>query len=187
MADWHVIAIEGRERDLRAFVSGFLADRGADPARVVFGDDVGLEHESLHERLRALLRGGHHALLVADDLATALGDALVRGGTALGLRIADRHPIATASFAVAADVYARDVATQIRAVVRALPAGVHLTQHSEHEEEHAENRGVELYAPAHHYAYRVRGTLAGPVDGVLAVRRQLGDIEAVRLEPLHLA
>ena len=92
MGNWHVIVVEGSERDLRAFVSGFLADRGADPTRVVFGDDVGLESESLHERLRALLRGGHHALIVPDDLATALGDALVRGGTALGLRIADRHP-----------------------------------------------------------------------------------------------
>jgi hypothetical protein len=187
MSNWHVIVVEGHERDLRGFVSGFLADRGADPTRVVFGDDVGLERESLHERLRALLRGGHHALLVPDDLAAALADAIERGGRTLGLRIADRHPVTTASFAFAAEVYARDVAAQIRAIVRALPAGVHFTQHSEHEEEHAESKGVELYAPTHHYAYRTNGVLAGPLGEVAAVRRRLADIEAVRLEPLHLA
>ena len=162
MADWYMIVIEGSERDLRAFVSGFLADRGADPARVAFVDDVGLERESLHERLRALLHGGHHALIVPDDLATA-------------------------TFGFAAEVFARDVSTAIRTVVGALPAGVHATQHSEHEEEHAESKGVELYAPAHHYAYRVRGVLTGPVEGALNVRRRLADIEAVRLEPLRLA
>jgi hypothetical protein len=185
MGNWHVIVVEGRERDLRGFVSGFLADRGADPTRVVFGDDVGLEQESLHERLRALLHGGHHALIVPDDLAAPLADALARGGTGLGLRIADRHPVATASFGFAAEVYARDVSAQIRAVLGALPAGVHLTRHTEHEEEHAESKGVELYAPTHHYVHRVSGTLAGPFGEVLAVRRRLADIEAVRLEPLR--
>jgi len=187
MADWYMIVIEGSERDLRAFVSGFLADRGADPARVAFVDDVGLERESLHERLRALLHGGHHALIVPDDLATALIQAFERGGEAHGLRVAHRHPVATATFGFAAEVFARDVSTAIRTVVGALPAGVHATQHSEHEEEHAESKGVELYAPAHHYAYRVRGVLTGPVEGALNVRRRLADIEAVRLEPLRLA
>lgn len=187
MSSWHVIVVEGHERDLRAFVSGFLADRGADPDRVVFGDDVGLEPTSLHERLRALLHGGHHALLVPDDLATALAEALDRHGAPVDLRIADRHPVTSASFAFSADVYARDVAAAIRGVVRALPGGVHTTQHGESEAEHAEHEGVELYAPAHHYEYHVRATLAGPVAGVIAVRRRLVDIEAVRLEPLRLS
>jgi hypothetical protein len=187
MGNWHVIVVEGHERDLRAFVAGFLADRGADASRVVFGDDVELEHGSLHERLRALLRGGHHALLVTEDLAAPLGDALERDGSEVGLRVADRHPVNAASFGFAAQVYARDVSAEIRAALRALPPGVHLTQHSEHEEEHAESKGVELYAPTHHYMYRVNGTVAGPVGEVLAVRRRLADIEAVKLDPVHLA
>jgi hypothetical protein len=187
MGNWHVIIVEGHERDLRAFVSGFAADRGVDPMRVVFGADVGLAHESLHERLRALLRGGQHVLIVPEDLATALADAIARGGTALGLRVADRHPVGAASFDFAAEVYAREVSTRIRSVVRALPPGVHATQHSEHEEEHAADTGVELYAPAHHYAYRVRASLTGPVGEVLEVRRRLGEIEAVQLEALRLS
>jgi hypothetical protein len=187
MSDWHVIVVEGRERDVRAFVSGFLADRRADATAVVFGDDVGLEHESLHERLRALLKGGHHAVLAPDDLAGPLVDAFARGGGTLGLRVVDRHPVASASFAFAAEVFSRDVATDIRAVNRGLPAGVHFTQHSEQEEEHAETHGVDLYAPVHRYAYRVHGTIAGPLAGILDIRRRLGDIEAVGIEPLHLA
>jgi hypothetical protein len=71
MGNWHVIAVEGPERELRAFVSGFLADRKADPSSVVLGDDVGLETGSPGDRMRALLHGGHHALLVPDALATS--------------------------------------------------------------------------------------------------------------------
>src|SRR5258706_6485174 len=80
MSHWYTVVIEGHERDLRAFVSGFVADRGLDPATVVFGDDVGLEHESLVERLRTLLRGGHHAVLAPGDVADPLVEAVERGG-----------------------------------------------------------------------------------------------------------
>jgi hypothetical protein len=187
MSDWHVIVVEGHERDLRAFVTGFLADRPAEGTMVVLGDDVGLEHESVHERLRALLKGGHHAVLVPHDVAAPLIEALWHVGSGVGLRVADRHPVADASFAVAAEVFSREVATDLRAVLGDLPAGVHFTQHSEHEEDHAEEQGVDLYAPVHRYAYRMRGTIAGPLAAILAVRRRLGDIEAARIEPLRLA
>src|SRR6185503_15594362 len=103
MNEWQVIVIEGRERDVRAFVAGFLADRTADPTQVVFGDDVGLEPEPLGARLRGLLRGGHHAVLAPSEPASALADAIAGGGDALGLRVADRHPVAGATFALDAE------------------------------------------------------------------------------------
>ncbi len=187
MNEWHVIVVEGHARELRAFVSGFVTDRGLDPAIVVFGDDVGLEPESLVARLRTLVRGGHHAILLPADQADSLGESLGRGGAALGLRVTDRHPVARASFAFAAEAFSREVSAAVRAVCRTLPAGVHFEAHAESEEARAENAGVELYTPVHHYAYRVRATAAGPLGGILDVRRRLGEIEAVVVEPLRLA
>jgi len=184
MSDWHVIAVDGPERELRAFVSGYLADRKVEPSAAVLGDDVGLEEGSLGDRMRALLHGGHHAVLVPDELATALGDALAQGGPAVGLRVAERRSVSRASFDVHAEVYSRDVAAQLRAALRGAP----MSQHSESEEAHTEDKGgVELYAPVHAYAYRVRATVNGPVGDVLAVRRRLADVEAAEIEPLHLA
>ena len=183
MGNWHVIVVDGPERELRAFVSGFLADRTADPTAVVLGDDVGLEKGSLGDRMRALLHGGHHAVLVPDELASALGDALAQGGPAVGLQVAERRPVSRASLDVQAEVYSRDVSAQLRAALRGAP----MSQHSESEEEHAENKGVELYAPVHSYTYRVRATVNGPVGDVLAVRRRLADVEAAEIEPLHFA
>src|SRR5258706_13801628 len=188
MSHWYTVVIEGHERDLRAFVSGFVADRGLDPATVVFGDDVGLEHESLVERLRTLLRGGHHAVLASGDVADPLVEAVERGGGPVGLRIADHHPVASASFRFAAEVFSRDVSSAIRAILNALPAGVRFEEHSESEEaSQHEHKGVELYAPVHDYAYRVEGKAVGSLDGILDLRRRLAEIEAVALEPLALA
>jgi hypothetical protein len=186
MSDWHAIVVEGGEGEIRGFVAGFLADRQADPASVVLGDDVGLEHESLVERLRALVKGGHHALLVPHDLAAPLVEALWRVGGDVGLRVADRHPIAGAHFDCEAEVYARDVSSAIRAALAGLPDGVHFERHAEHEEAHDGHTGVELYAPVHDYTYRVKARVAGPLAGVLAVRRRLEAIEAVTLSSLHL-
>ena len=183
MGNWHVIVIDGPERELRAFVAGFLADRKADPSALVLGDDVGLEKGSLGDRMRALLHGGHHALLVPEVLATALGDALAQGGPAVGLRVAERRPVTQASFDMRAEVYSRDVSAQLRGALRGAP----MSQHSESEEAHDGAEGVELYAPAHAYTYRVQATVNGPVGDVLAVRGDLADIEAATLGPLHLA
>jgi hypothetical protein len=183
VSDWHVIVVEGSAHDLRVCVGAFVAERRPDPPTVVLGDDVGLERASLVERLRALVHGGHHAVLVAGDATAPLEAAL--GGA--GLRVVDRHPVARASFRFSADAFSRDVSTSIRGAFAPLPPGVHFEQHSEHEAEHREHKGVELYASVHEYTYRVEGTLAGPLPGVLEVRRRLAEIEMVEIAPLRLA
>jgi hypothetical protein len=122
-------------------------------------------------------------VIVRDDLATPLADALAQGGASVGLQMAERHPASRATFGVHAEVYSREVAARLRDALRSAPK----SQHSESEEAHAQDTGVELYAPAHAYTYRVRATVDGPVGDVLAVRRRLADVEAAQIEPLHLA
>ncbi len=186
MSDWHAIVVEGGEREIRGFLTGFLADRHMDPGCAVLGDDVGLEHESLSERLRALLKGGQHALLVPHEVAAPLVEALWRAGASLGLRVADRHPVGGARFDAEARVFSREVSGQIRAALQLLPDGVRLERHEEQETEEADHKGVDLYAPVHDYTYRMAARVAGALGGVLEVRRRLGDIEAVTLSSLQL-
>jgi hypothetical protein len=102
---------------LTAFVAGFLTDRKADSSAVVLDDDVGLEKGALGDRMRAFLHGGQQAILVPDELAGPLQDWIARVGSGVGLRIIERHPVATGSFAFATEVYSRDVSSEIRAIV----------------------------------------------------------------------
>jgi hypothetical protein len=187
MSEWHTILIDGGERATRAFLSGFADDRGVEPTALVLAEDAGVHVESLGERLLGLIGAGRHQLvLVVEEHAAALAQALEHAGAAAGLRLAEHHRVAGARFDFAVEAFAREVAAAVRAALRPLPAGVTFASHEEREEEHPEAKGVELYAPQHHYAYRARGRVTGVLDGVLAVRRKLLAIEAVRLDGLHL-
>ena len=92
MSAWEAIVVDGRERDLRAFLAGFAGDRGVDPGMLVLGDDVGLEAGSVGEWLLELIGTGHHVVLAPDTLALALALTVVTGAWL-------RHRVVTAASA----------------------------------------------------------------------------------------
>src|SRR5262245_57360436 len=186
MSAWEAIVVDGRERDLRAFVAGFAGDRGVDPGMLVLGDDVGLEAGSVGEWLLELIGTGHHVVLAPETLAGALAEAIGQGGEAVGLTVERTHPVSGARFDVRVKTFSREVASAVRSALDAPPPGVRLESRQESERSTEEGRGVELYAPVHDYTYAVSARVAGPLAGVLEVRRRLAEIEAANLEPLHV-
>jgi hypothetical protein len=187
MSDWHAIVVDGGAHAVRGFVSGFAGDRGVDPARVLLADDVGVEPESLGERLLHLLRLEHHHLVLApDDLADALVAALARAGREAGLALRERHRIARTHFRCSAETFSRDVAHDVHVLLASPPAGVTIADLDERAETHADEKGLAMRAPGHAYAYRAHGRVVGKLEGVLAVRRALERIECVVLEPVQL-
>jgi hypothetical protein len=191
MDAWHELVIEGpahgAEQAVRAFVAGFVAGRGAEPGSVLVGADVPLTHPTVVERLRALVRGGSHAVVfVTDALLRPLGEALAQQGAAAGLRLEHARPVHRAAFHFTAEAFSREIAADIRAALARLPPGVQVEGRTETEEEHPDVEGVELYAPVHRYAYRVAGDVVGTLSGVLAVHRALGAIEVVEAGPIEV-
>ena len=186
MSTWQAVVVEGQERTLRAFVAGFVGDRGIDPAGVVLGDDVGLEVSSIGEWLLELVGQGHHVVLVPEVLGTAFAAAVEQTGRDVGLRLESVHGIESACFVVRVETFSRDVSSAVRGALDALPADVRLENPEEQEESTGARHRVELYAPVHEYSYRMSGRVTGPVAGVLEVRRRLGEIEAASLERLHV-
>ena len=186
MSAWEAVVVDGHERDLRAFVAGFAGDRGVDPGMLVLGDDVGLEAGSVGEWLLELIGKGHHVVLAPATLARALADAIGESGDAVGLAVERTHPVSGARFDVRVKTFSREVASAARSALDPPPPGVRLEARQESEQTTAEAHGVELYAPVHDYTYAVSARVAGPLSGVLEVRRRLAEIEAATLEPLHV-
>jgi hypothetical protein len=186
MSIWKAIVVDGRERDLHAFIAGFTGDRGIDPRDVILGDDVGLEAGSIGEWLLELVGKGHHVILAAAALADALAQAIQQCGEDVGLRVERSHEVAGASFVFRIDTFSRDVAAAARAALHALPADVRVEERQESEQSTGDGHGVELYAPLHDYTYALSGRVTGPVGGVLEVRRRLAEIEAAVLESLYV-
>src|SRR5262249_39509425 len=186
MSTWEAVVVEGQERDLRAFVAGVTGDRGVDPASIVLGDDVGLEVGSIGEWLLELIGQGHHVVLAPAALGAALVGAIQQTGEEVGLRVESVHRVQNAYFVVHVETFSREVSADVRAALDALPADVRLENRKEQEESTGEPHRIELYAPVHEYSYRMSGRVAGSLEGVLEVRRRLGEIEAVSLESLHV-
>src|SRR5262249_48631431 len=153
MGEWHTILIAGDERATRAFVSGFVGDRGIDPTQVLLAEDVGVHPESLGERLLQLVTAGnHHLVLVVEAHVDALARALERAGAGAGLRMEERHRVVRARFAFAVEAFSREVAEHVRRALQPLPVGVTFETRDEQEEERADVKGVEVYAREHGYA-----------------------------------
>ena len=168
MGDWLELFFEGPEPAMRAFVVGFAAGRGARDAGV-FGGDVELEPESFGDRLKALFaRGSHHVVFVPDELAAPLAEAVAIHGAALGIRLDRRRGVQSASFEFRIEVFSREEATKLRALVIAgVPQDARIENLSEQEERHPEARGAEPFAPLHAYTYRTSGRVVGGFGAVV--------------------
>jgi hypothetical protein len=177
MSDWHVMVIEGGERDVRAFVVDFMGKRPVEPTPVVLADDLEVDTAALADRLRTLRAGGQ-AVLVPDELMVPLVEAIE--GT--GLRVTEWRTIAGASFGFEAEASSREAAKAIRVALRPL-GDVRFAEHSEHEDEQVHEQDGKR---TRRYVFRTRGRAEGSLPGVLAFRRRLADVDAIRTTRLRL-
>jgi hypothetical protein len=187
MTAWNEVVVHGSAAAVRAFAAGVAAVRG-EATPLVFGDDVGIEHASLGEKLRALLTAGTHVVVLGPAGATdAFIDALARDGAGAGLKLERKRPLTDARFGFTLQTFNREQANAARAaLLESLPLGVKIDGLAQAEETHPDANGVELYAPLHAYAYRASGLIAGPVPGVLEVRRRAAAVDGVDVGKLAL-
>jgi len=187
MAAWHELVIEGAEEACRAFTIGFAAGRRV-TREPVFGRDCGLEHASFGARIRALLAGGsHHVVLAAKELAEPLAGALAACGAAAGLRLERRRVVESMHFGFRVEAYARRIANGIRRdLIDNPPAGVRIEDLSESESEDRSARGTELYSPVHAYIYRASGRFVGRPAEILELRKRASGRDFIEIHGLHV-
>jgi hypothetical protein len=95
--------------------------------------------------------------------------------------------VTSARFDFTVEIFSETAAAEVRrALVEALPDGVEIADYQEREQRDASARGVELYAPAHPYAFRARGRVRGKLPGVLEVHRRARNLAFVKAEEIHL-
>jgi hypothetical protein len=161
--------IKGARGWALGFIEGFL--RGRDEQRVVLeAEAAGFDCESLGERIRELFRPPSETfhVLVPEELEPlvreAIDDAAGRGHN---VTLIDQRPILSARFSFSFSVYSRKHASRIRKQFEELPEGVSLTAESSFTEKvNPQAKGIEAYAPVHHYELHAKGVAKGPVDGI---------------------
>jgi hypothetical protein len=187
MAKYCEFIIEGQPGWTLGFIQGYVRGSG-DASNVRDAEAEGFQCESLRERLRELLQPSSETLhlVVPGGLGPrvrqAVADAVEMGRET---KIVHAEEIDGARFSFNATVYSKEHGEKIREMFRNPPEGVAVAGEMNVKID-PEAKGVEMYAPVHHYEMKAECVVTGPVDGVLDLYRQASREELIRLDGLEL-
>jgi len=185
------ITLEADPEFCRGFVRGWLSARGLSPTEqerlVLWPQDWDVRVSSFLGGIAEALRPGEVTVLLVDaELAAAFLAALEPWPEAMRLRAA--HAIDGASFDFHYEIFDRDEAAAVQRIFTTLPDGVRVSDdYQPQSAAHTDGDGG-MYAPAHRYTCRARGTLSGALRAVLDVHERCRQHERVQVEEvlLHL-
>lgn len=178
------LEVEGPSDQSLGFVAGYRAALG-DPRPVWCSGTVRFELESFRDSLRDRMHLESHFVLprdLAEDIVAA-----IETSEALKIRPGSMVVVDYAELEFDYRCFNPDDGAALRRVVEEdLPAGVRLEGYAfeEHRDESA--RGVELYAPTHHYTLKGQGRYVGPVAGIFSLAERLRDQDFVHPEKVRL-
>lgn len=169
------LVIQGHPGWGRGFVDGYFCARG-EVGRIFDAEAEGFQIAPLRERILDALDPSHGTLhlLVPENLTGLAREALESARRcAYEVEIVDQQDAWGATYDFEVDIYSREHAQRIRSLFEELPEGVELSADSRFKETvDPDAKGPESYAPVHDYELHGRGTVTGPVDGVVALYRR---------------
>jgi hypothetical protein len=183
MANYVEFLILGDDRELTAYLSGYLAaDGGTKP--LLFAEEAGFHIKGLRERIK------HHGEVchVITDAAhrSWLRSALEAAAPRYRFEVKAERKIERAYFHFEFDTPSRAVAEKIKKLFASLPAGAAVRDFTPEEVVDPEARGTEVYAPEHEYVFRGKGVIEGDVVGVVEVRAALSAIDFTTCDEIDL-
>lgn len=186
-AGFNEVVFRGKPSIVRAFLSGLLMGAGRQ-AQVYYSFLEGVKHEGRAEKLAEMVGVRDSDCHVIVDAATAGWlKGLARGIAAeTGLEIAANRRIRGASLALKYHAYAQRYEDEIMAALGDLPAGVRLTGMKREVRTDPRAKGVEAYSPVHEFEAKASGTLTGPVDALIVLRRRLVAYPLLKLAEIEL-
>ena len=182
---YHELVIEGPRGWGLGYMQGFV--RGSGVRHMVFdAEEEGFDCEPFREHVRELLNPMAEILhlLAPAQLVPRLRRA-VKESAAEGRKMNILHdrPVAGARFNFEFSIYSRQHATRLRRALETLKGGAQLTKGTRFDEiKDPDARGVEMYAPAHHYELHGKGGVEGDIDGVLPIYRLCRNEELSRVK-----
>lgn len=181
------VVFRGKPKVVRAFLSGLLI--GAQRrAQVYYSFLEGVRHEGRGEKLAEMVGMRSTDCHVIVDAATAdwlkgLSRAIA---TETGLLVTANRRIRGASLALKYQAYAQRYEDEIMAVLDDLPPGVRLSGLKREVRTDPAAKGIEAYSPAHEFEAKASGTLTGPVDALIGLRRRLAAYPLLKLAEIEL-
>lgn len=181
------VVFRGKPKVVRAFLSGLLLGAGR-RAQVYYSFVEGIEHEGKAERLAEMVgvRSSDCHVVVDAETAGWLKGMARAIAAETGLAITANRRVRGASMELKYHAYAQRYEDEIMSVLGDLPPGVKVTGMKREARTDPRARGVEAYSPAHEFEAKAGGTLTGPVDALVEVRRRLAGYPLAKVSEISL-
>jgi hypothetical protein len=181
------VVIEGSSELIKGFVLGFLQGRGIEGEAVFSAERHIKQNEGVGQLLRQLTRRGNKSsIIIGEGVGRLLREALDRTGDDLDLKVLSIREIKSADFDFEFRTYAKKAGEALRDTFKNPPGGVALEGFDLKEDVRPEAKGVEAYAPLHHYEIRGKGRVTGDAKAVIDFYDRIEHNELVKLGDIRL-
>lgn len=184
---FHEVVFEGKPKVVRAFVAGLLLGSGRE-ATVFFNFDEGVQYEGKAERFAeriGLRTAGCH--LIVDGETSAYLKAMAKPiAETAGLEISAHRRIRSASLDFRYHAFARRYDDEIVKLVKNLPEGLKLRGFKHDVKLDPGAKGIEAYAPTHHFEACGEGQIYGGIDLLIGLRRALKEFPLIEASEIEL-
>ena len=184
---FYEVVFQGKPKVVRAFLSGLVL--GSRKSATIFYSFLdGVHHEGKAEKLAEMVGFRSmdcHVIVdaVTSDLLKKLGKKIA---AETGLGITSHRKIRGASLFFEYHAFARQYDEEILAVINGLPTALNARSFRHEVTEDPKARGVEAYTPAHHFEACGKGTITGPVDQVIELKKTFTKYPLIKAEDVLL-
>jgi len=184
---FYEVAFRGKPKVVRAFLHGLTMGAGEE-ATIFINYTDGIRHEGKIERMAEKVGlVASDCRVVVDAGTSALLKSLAKRIVAeTGLEMTAHRRVKSASMGFTFRVYTPQLNAELVKAVKNLPAGVKVQGYKHEVKSDPSARGVEAYAPSHHYEAHGEGVLQGPVDALVGIRHRLDKYPMIAAEEIQL-
>ncbi len=184
---FYEVIFRGKPKVVRAFLSGLVLG-SCEGATVFYSFLDGVHHEGKAEKLAEMvgIRGVDCHVIVEAEVSSLLKKLGKKITAETGLSITAHRKIRGASLTFEYNAYARKYDEEILTLLQKLPIGLSTRGFKHEVKEDPAARGVEAYAPAHHFEASGKGAITGPVDLVIALKKTFANLPLIKSEDIIL-
>jgi len=179
---YHELVIKGNGKLIKGFGLGYAFGKSIKTG-LIFCHDHPIQTHHLRDVLT--FRGDHLHMITSARVRRGFLSA-VRAVEDLETEVIADRPILRSYFEFEFDTVSREVASDIKRVIRALPPGLKILEYEPEESVDKDAKGVELYTPVHDYRFEAKGSVEGDVEKLLSYHKKLTSIEFIEAEDIVL-
>ena len=181
------LVVEGQFELIKGFVLGFLVGKGIHESAVFAREHHVKGDTDLKHVLRALTGKEDQARVVVEEgVCQSLAQSLANVREALPLRLVSTREISGAHAVFTYEAYAKEMGDELKALFVNPPEGVAVADYESEEKVEPGGKGIEAYAPLHHYEIKAKGRITGAVRPLIDFYDQLEQHPLVALEEIVL-